>query len=48
MTGTSAACLHINQSRLYLNHLVFIFAIPCCFISRQSYDIVLNIKYEAR
>jgi hypothetical protein len=23
MTGTCAACLHTNQSRLYLNHLVF-------------------------
>jgi hypothetical protein len=23
MTGTSAACLHTNQSRSYLNHLVF-------------------------
>jgi len=22
MTGTSAACLHTNQSRSYLNHLV--------------------------
>ena len=25
MTGTYAACLHTNQSRSYLNHLV-----PCC------------------
>jgi len=24
MTGTYAACLHRNQSRSYLNHLVFI------------------------
>ena len=24
MTGTSAACLHTNQSRSYLNHLVYI------------------------
>jgi len=23
MTGTNAACLHTNQSRSYLNHLVF-------------------------
>jgi hypothetical protein len=23
MTGTCAACLHTNQSRSYLNHLVF-------------------------
>jgi hypothetical protein len=23
MTGTSAACLHTNQSRSYLSHLVF-------------------------
>ena len=23
MTGTSAACLHTNQSRSYLNHLVY-------------------------
>jgi hypothetical protein len=23
MNGTSAACLHTNQSRSYLNHLVF-------------------------
>jgi hypothetical protein len=24
MTGTCAACLHTNQSRSYLNHLVFV------------------------
>ena len=24
MTGTDSACLHTNQSRSYLNHLVFI------------------------
>jgi hypothetical protein len=24
MTGTSAACLHTNQSRSYLNHLVYL------------------------
>jgi len=24
MTGTYAACLHRNQSRSYLNHLVFV------------------------
>jgi hypothetical protein len=24
MTGTSAACLHTNQSRSYLNHLVIL------------------------
>jgi hypothetical protein len=23
MTGTDAACLHTNQSRSYLNHLVY-------------------------
>jgi tRNA(Ile2) C34 agmatinyltransferase TiaS len=23
MTGTCAACLHTNQSRSYLNHLVY-------------------------
>jgi len=25
MTGTCAACLHTNQSRSYLNHLVYTF-----------------------
>jgi hypothetical protein len=24
MTGTRAACLHTNQSRSYLNHLVYL------------------------
>ena len=29
MTGTSAACLHTNQSRSYLNHLVFAIQSHC-------------------
>jgi len=27
MTGTAAACLHTNQSRSYLNHLVHVYAV---------------------
>ena len=34
MTGTSAACLHTNQSRSYLNHLVLfshlLLGLPSC------------------
>jgi hypothetical protein len=29
MTRTCAACLHTNQSRLYLNHLVFALIQSC-------------------
>ena len=33
MTGTYAVCLHRNQSRSYLNHLVF--QVKCTVISRH-------------
>jgi hypothetical protein len=29
MTGTCAACLHTNQSRSYLNHLVLLNQLHC-------------------
>ena len=32
MTGTYAACLHRNQSRSYLNHLVYPSTLLCCFV----------------
>ena len=32
MTWTYAACLHTNQSRSYLNHLVFIYLFTCLFV----------------
>ena len=34
MTGTDSACLHTNQSRSYLNHLVFIGKVPAAARSK--------------
>ena len=36
MTGTDAACLHTNQSRSYLNHLVCTGALPWFRIQSPS------------
>ena len=36
MTGTRAACLHTNQSRSYLNHLV---QISLLFVAKQDLEI---------
>ena len=36
MTGTCAACLHTNQSRSYLNHLV----IPACLLRRSQQPVI--------
>jgi hypothetical protein len=40
MTGTSAACLHKNQSRSYLNHLVL--------DSTQQNKYIEKLKEETR
>jgi len=39
MTGTVYTCLHTNQSRSYLDHLVYIFVLyftVCCILSVLS------------
>jgi len=38
MTGTCAACLHTNQSRSYLNHLVYWQNRICSLIAEIRYE----------
>jgi hypothetical protein len=48
MTGTCAACLHTNQSRSYLNHLVFL--THGCVLKRTNnpgvFSIFVDIIYK--